>query len=82
MTDQSIVDELDRYAAVNSMFLKMEGIDSLDVSYQAYVEFMKTTDWDSPAAEGSKYMVDLRRDFLSYAWNFSCYVFFAVFTYD
>ena len=56
MTNQSIADELDRYAAVNSMFLKMEGSDSLDVSYQGYVEFMKSTDWDSPAAEGSKYI--------------------------
>ena len=55
MTNQSIADELDRYATVNSMFLKMEGSNSLDVSYQGYVEFMKSTDWDSPAAEGSKY---------------------------
>ena len=56
MTNQSIDDELDRYAAVNSMFLKMQGSESLDVSYQGYAEFMKNTDWDSPAAEGGKYI--------------------------
>ena len=56
MTNQSIGDELDRYAAVNAMFLKMQGSDNLDVSYQGYVEFMKNTDWDSSAAEGGKYM--------------------------
>ena len=54
MTNQSINDELDRYAAVNAMFLKMQDSDSLDVSYQGYVEFMKNTDWDSSAAEGGK----------------------------
>lgn len=56
MTNQSIGDELHRYAAVNSMFLKMEGSNSLDVSYEGYVEFMKGTDWNSPAAEGGKNM--------------------------
>ena len=54
MTNQSIDDELDRYAAVNAMFLKMEGAESLNVNYQEYVEFMKNTSWASPAAEGGK----------------------------
>ena len=54
MTNQTIGDELDRYAAVNAMFLKMEGSETLDVSYQGYVEFMKNTTWTSPAAEGGK----------------------------
>lgn len=52
MTNHSIGDELDRYAAVNSMFLDSE---TLDVSYKGYVEFMKQTSWNSPAAEGGKY---------------------------
>ena len=52
MTNQSIGDELDRYAAVNAMFLYS---DSLNVSYQDYLEFMKNTSWDSSAAEGGKY---------------------------
>ena len=56
MTNQSIDDELDRYAAVNAMFLKMEGSESLDVNYQEYVEFMKNTSWASPAAEGGKHI--------------------------
>ena len=56
MTNQSIGDELDRYAAVNDMFLKMYDSDSLDVNYDAYVEFMKSTSWTSPAAEGGKHI--------------------------
>ena len=59
MTNQSIGDELDRYAAVNAMFLTMQGSESLDVSYQGYVEFMKNTDWDSPAAEGGKLLQEI-----------------------
>ena len=54
MTNESIGDELDRYAAVNAMFLKMEGSENLDVNYQEYVQFMKNTSWASPAAEGGK----------------------------
>ena len=54
MTNRSIGDELDRYAAVNAMFLKMEGSKGLNVNYQDYVEFMKSTSWASPAAEGGK----------------------------
>ena len=61
MTNQSISDELDRYAAVNSMFLRMQGSESLDVSYQGYVDFMKNTSWDSPAAEGGKHIVSYTR---------------------
>ena len=56
MTNQSIGDELDRYAAVNAMFLTMQDSESLDVSYQGYVEFMKNSSWNSSAAEGGKYM--------------------------
>lgn len=56
MTNQTIGDELDRYAAINSMFLEMDGSQYLDVSYQGYVEFMKNTSWDSPTAEGGKDM--------------------------
>ena len=55
MTNQSIGDELDRYAAVNIMFLKMQGSESLDVSYQGYVEFMKNTSLNSSAAGGGKH---------------------------
>ena len=54
MINESIGDQLDRYAAVNAMFLKMEGLESLDVNYQEYVEFMKNTSWTSPVAEGGK----------------------------
>jgi len=57
MTNQSIGSELDRYAAVNSMFLAMDDSETLDVSYQGYVEFMKGTTWDSPAAEGGKHVI-------------------------
>ena len=55
MTNQSIDDELDRYAAVNDMFLKKYHYDSLDVSYDRYVEYMKSTDLNSSAAKGGKY---------------------------
>ena len=55
MTDTSLGDELDRYAAVNSAYLKLTGEDHLDVRYQEYVDFMKGgVTWDSPAAEGGK----------------------------
>ena len=54
MTDTSLGDELDRYAAINSAFLKISGQDYLDVSYQEYIDFMKEMTWDSPAAEGGK----------------------------
>ena len=54
MTNNSIGDALDRYAAVNDMFLKMDDSESLNVSYQGYVEFMKNTSWNSSAAEGGK----------------------------
>ena len=69
MTNQSISDELDRYAAVNAMFLTMQGSESLDVSYQGYVDFMKNTDWDSPAAEGGKHTQDRVRYRGYYASN-------------
>ena len=57
MTNQSIGSELDRYAAVNSMFLAMDDSETLDVSYQGYVEFMKNTSWNSSAAEGGKHVI-------------------------
>ena len=65
MTNHSIGDELDRYAAVNDMFLKMDDSESLDVSYHGYVEFMKETNWNSPIAEGGKYSC-------SPSWILSC----------
>ena len=52
MTNHSIADELDRYAAVNSFFL---GNETLDVSYQEYIQFMKNTSYDSSAALGGKH---------------------------
>ena len=51
MTNKSIGDELDRYAAVNDMFIDSDG---LDVNYDEYVEFMKDTSLNSSAAEGGK----------------------------
>jgi len=54
MTDTSLGDELERYAAINSAYLKLSGQDYLDVSYQEYIDFMKGVTWDSPAAEGGK----------------------------
>ena len=71
MTNQSIGVELDRYAAVNAMFLKMEGSETLDVSYQGYVEFMKDTAWTSPAAEGGE-CIPLTYFLCS---NITCYIF-------
>ena len=51
MTNSSIGDELDRYAAVNSMFLEMDYEENLDVSYQGYIEIMKNTSWSSLGGE-------------------------------
>ena len=51
MTNSSIGDELDRYAAVNSMFLEMDYEENLDVSYQGYIETMKNTSWSSLGGE-------------------------------
>ena len=55
MTNTSLGDELDRYAAINSDYLKMEDLDHLDVSYEEYINAMKNTSWNSTTAEGGKY---------------------------
>ena len=52
MTNHTIGDELDRYAAVNSFSNQNE---TLDVNYQEYIEFMKNTSWNSSAAVGGKH---------------------------
>lgn len=52
MTNQTIGGELDRYAAVNSVFNQNE---TLDVNYHEYIEFMKNTSWNSSAALGGKH---------------------------
>ena len=55
MTDTSFGDELDRYAAINSAFLKINELDYLDVSYEEYINSLKNTSWNSTTAEGGKY---------------------------
>jgi len=57
MTDTSFGDELDRYAAINSAFLKINELDYLDVSYEEYINSLKNTSWNSTTAEGGKYCV-------------------------
>jgi len=52
MTDTSLGDELDRYAAINSAYLKTEKLDYLDVSYEEYIDSLKNTSWNSTTAEG------------------------------
>ena len=52
MTNTSLGDELDRYAAINSAYLKSEGLDYLDVSYEEYITSLKNTSWNSTTAEG------------------------------
>ena len=56
MTNHSFGDELDRYAAVNTMFLEMDGDETLDVNYEGFIEFMTNTSWNSSAAEGGEYV--------------------------
>ena len=54
MTNTSLGDELDRYAAINSAYLKSEKLNYLDVSYKEYITSIKNTSWNSTTAEGGK----------------------------
>ena len=52
MANESLGPPLQRYAAVNSLLLKVSGEESVDANFSADVEFMKQSLWDSPAVEG------------------------------
>ena len=51
MTNESLGTALQRYIAIKTL---MYGNESLDVSFQGEVEFMKNTSWNSSAAFGGK----------------------------
>ena len=48
------IDELSRYAQVNSLMLDTYGENCLDVNYANMIEDLKRTSWSSSAAEGGE----------------------------
>ena len=52
MVNESIGSPLQRYAAVNDLLLKRSGEETMDVSFQATLEFMMETNWTAPANGG------------------------------
>ena len=52
MANSSLGSPLQRYAAVNSLLLQTNGIDSVDANFTEDVTFMRNGSWDSPAVEG------------------------------
>ena len=51
MSNESL-DDITRYAEVNSLLLDTYGEKCLDVSYADMIEDLKKTSWSSSAAEG------------------------------
>lgn len=54
MTDKSVGDEVDRYAAVNEVILKTYSQPCLDFKYSKMIDGLRQTDWNSSASEGGK----------------------------
>jgi len=52
MTDKSVGDELERYAAVNELILKTYSQECLDYKYSKIIDSLRQTDWNSSASEG------------------------------
>jgi hypothetical protein len=52
MTDASIANAVDRYAAVNKVILTTYQQECLDFKYDKMIDTLKQTDWNSSASEG------------------------------
>ncbi len=57
MVNASIGEEIDRYAAVNSLLLKTYGEPCLDISYDTMIKDLRETSWNSSASEGGRQWV-------------------------
>ena len=54
MLDESIGNEMGRYAAVNSLVMQTYGVECLDVSYVNFINQMKMVNWNESAAVGGR----------------------------